>query len=322
MFPKLLSGDETPFRRAFDTAGHGMAIVGLDGFFIEANGAFAEIVGYLPQELMAMDFHRITHPDDLALDLDHLCRLRSGEVDSYRIDKRYIRKDGRVIWTQLDVATIDDTGGQPVGFVAQIQDVTARKRAERGLEDVIRLLAGTLELRDPYTAGHQRHVSNLAAAIAEGMSLSTSQCQTVRLAANVHDIGKVRVPAEILSRPGRLSPFEIDLIKCHPQTGYELLNGIDFPWPIAEITLQHHERMDGSGYPNGLRASEILLEARIIAVADVVEAMSTHRPYRAAQGLDAALQELDDGRAVRYDPDVVDAARMVLGRVGLQLDDE
>jgi putative nucleotidyltransferase with HDIG domain len=163
------------------------------------------------------------------------------------------------------------------------------------------------EARDPYTAGHQRRVTELAMAVAEKLGLSEQVVEATRAAGLLHDIGKLSIPAEILSKPSVLSPLEMSLMKVHPQSAYEVLRTIDFPWPVADIVLQHHERVDGSGYPQGLRGDAILMQARILAVADVVEAMSSHRPYRAALGIEAALEEVKQGRGVLYDVLVADA---------------
>ena len=177
----------------------------------------------------------------------------------------------------------------------------------KGLEDTVLVIATMVEMRDPYTSGHQQRVADLAVAIAREMGLPEEQIRGIHLAGVIHDLGKIQVPAEILSKPGRLSPAEFELIKNHPQTGYEVLKDIKFPWPIAQIVLQHHERLDGSGYPQGLKGDQIMLEARILIVADVVEAMSSHRPYRPGLGLSHALEELRRNRGRFYDPDVVDA---------------
>jgi putative nucleotidyltransferase with HDIG domain/PAS domain S-box-containing protein len=180
-------------------------------------------------------------------------------------------------------------------------------RLEVNLEDTVRAISTIVEMRDPYTSGHQLRVAHLAAAIASKMGLPIKQVHGIHLAAMVHDLGKMQVPAEILSKPGVISAIEYSLIKTHAQAGYEILKGIDFPWPIAQIVLQHHERMDGSGYPQGLRGDGILLEARIISVADVVEAMSSHRPYRPSLGIEAALDEITSHRGSHFDTKVVDA---------------
>jgi PAS domain S-box-containing protein len=199
------------------------------------------------------------------------------------------------------------------------QEITERRRAEeelrqsyvrlrKTLEGTIHVLVSAIDRRDPYTAGHQRRVAQLACAIAKEMGLSEERIEGTRMAAAIHDIGKVNVPAEILNKPGRLSHVEFGLIKIHPQVGHDILDGaIDFPWPVAEMVLQHHERMDGSGYPQGLSGEEILLEARILAVADVVEAMSSRRPYRSVRNTDKALDEISRNRGLLYDPEVVDA---------------
>ncbi len=194
--------------------------------------------------------------------------------------------------------------------------VTLRTRKEheqhaiilrQSLEQSIQTIADTVEARDPYTAGHQRRVAELATAIAQEMGLPEEQINGIHLAGIIHDLGKIHVPAEILSKPGKLTDIEYMLIKQHPQDGYDILKNVKFPWPIADIILQHHERMDGSGYPQGLKGDAILLEARIMAVADVVEAMSSHRPYRAALGIEPALDEIRRGRGSAYDPAAVDA---------------
>ena len=194
----------------------------------------------------------------------------------------------------------------------------SRKRAEeelqesfyklqRALEGTIGALALAVEMRDPYTAGHQRRVASLADAIAGELGLSGHQIEGLRLAGLIHDLGKINIPAEILSKPGLIKELEFSIIKMHPQVGYEILKEVVFPWPVAQIVLQHHERMDGSGYPQGIRGEEILVEARILAVADVVEAMASHRPYRPAHGIDKALDEIITNRGVLYDQKVVDA---------------
>ncbi|MDD5053055.1 MAG: PAS domain S-box protein [Sulfuricurvum sp.] len=182
----------------------------------------------------------------------------------------------------------------------------------QSLEQSIQTIAATVEARDPYTAGHQRRVSELATAIAQEMNLSEEKIQGIQLAAIIHDLGKIHIPSEILSKPGKLNNIEVMLIQTHPQEGYNILKDVKFPWPIADIILQHHEKVDGSGYPQGLKNNEILLEAKIICVADVIEAMSSHRPYRASLGIDPALDEIERGRGSWYDESVVDACLKLL----------
>ncbi|MEW5826031.1 MAG: HD domain-containing phosphohydrolase [Candidatus Bipolaricaulota bacterium] len=185
--------------------------------------------------------------------------------------------------------------------------VESESRIRRALDGTIEAIGRATETRDPYTAGHQRRVTELAVPIAEVLGLSEDRVAATHAAGLLHDIGKLSIPAEILTKPSRLSPMETALIRVHPQSAYDILKTVEFPWPIAEIVLQHHERLDGSGYPLGLRGGEILLEARILAVADVVEAMASHRPYRPALGIEAALDEVKRGRATLYDAGVVDA---------------
>jgi putative nucleotidyltransferase with HDIG domain len=175
----------------------------------------------------------------------------------------------------------------------------------RALSQTVEALATAAEVRDPYTAGHQRRVTRLAVAIASALGLDDARVEGLRVAGLMHDIGKMAIPAELLSKPSRLSPVEYELIRSHPKTACDILKTVEFPWPICDIVLQHHERIDGSGYPNGLKGGDILLEARILAVADVVEAMSSHRPYRPALGLEAAMTEIRDGAGTRYDAQVV-----------------
>jgi len=180
------------------------------------------------------------------------------------------------------------------------------KRTRRMLDGMVLSLVTTLEHRDPYTAGHGRRVMELSCAIAESMGFDSDRLEGLKIAGLLHDIGKIAIPLEILSKPGRLSEIEFNLIKLHPQTGYDILASIEFPWPVAQFVLQHHRKIDGTGYPVLLADEEIPLEARILGVADVVEAMASHRPYRPALGLDRALEEIERNRETAYDPEVVD----------------
>jgi response regulator RpfG family c-di-GMP phosphodiesterase len=182
------------------------------------------------------------------------------------------------------------------------------------LEGVIHALSLSIDARDPYTAGHQRRATELAVAIGKNMGLSEDRVTGIRMAGAIHDLGKIAVPAEILSRPSRLSDMEFSLIKTHAEVGYNILKGIEFPWPVAETVYQHHERLDGSGYPRGLKGDEILLEAKIMGVADVVEAIVSHRPYRPAFGIEAAAEELSDKRGVLFDTGVANACLKIIQR--------
>jgi len=189
----------------------------------------------------------------------------------------------------------------------QQEQVLGVQRLKSALIRTIGAVALTVEKRDPYTAGHQRRVAELSVAIGRELKLSEDRLEGLRLGATIHDIGKISVPAEILNRPGKLMPLEFEFIKSHPQVGYEIIKDVTFPWPVTDMVLQHHERLDGSGYPRGLKTEQIILEARIIAVADVFEAMASHRPYRPALEMDKALAEIDNGRETLFDVAVADA---------------
>ena len=197
--------------------------------------------------------------------------------------------------------------------VKAAQELHTVKRLKEALENVVLSFIRLLETRDPYTAGHQKRVAQLATALAVEMGLERERVEGIRIGAMIHDIGKICVPAEFLNKPGQLSDLEFGIVKAHAQVGHEVLQPVNFEWPIAEIILQHHERMDGSGYPRGLSGEDILLDARIVAVADVVEAMSSHRPYRPSLGLEGALQEIKRHRGTRYDAQVVDICLDLLG---------
>lgn len=192
------------------------------------------------------------------------------------------------------------------------------KKLRTAMESIVEALVLALEKKDPYTSGHQKRVATFASAIAEEMGLSQNQIDGVRMAAMIHDIGKNAIPGQILSKPAKLAKLEMEMIKEHPQLGYDILKGIEFPWPVAQMVLQHHERIDGSGYPQGLLGDEIYLGAKILSVADVVEAMASHRPYRAALGLDRAVEEISKNSGILYDPDVVDAGLRLLREKGFE----
>jgi len=226
-------------------------------------------------------------------------------------------KDGQTRMISWNSRNLLDEKGNPIGSVALGRDITDRRKAEakvqrtlgklrRALRATIQAMVMTVEMRDAYTAGHQRRVTDLASAIARGLHLSGDEIDGIRMAGSIHDIGKIGVPAEILNKPVRLADMEFELIKTHPAIGYNILKEIKFPWPVAKIVLQHHERIDGSGYPDGLSGDDILIEARILAVADVVEALASHRPYRPALGIDKALEEIREKRGTLYDQEVVD----------------
>ncbi len=222
--------------------------------------------------------------------------------------------------------------GRIIGALAFGRDITERKEAarekqrylvqlRRNLEDAVAAIAATVEARDPYTAGHQKRVAALAAEMARELGLDEETVQGIHLAGTIHDLGKIKIPAEILARPGGLSALEARLVRIHPEAGWEILKGVEFPWPIAEMVLEHHERMNGSGYPKGLRGEQISLGARILAVADVVEAMASHRPYRPSRGLAFALSDIEQDREGCFDPVVVKACLALFREKGYLLRD-
>ena len=250
----------------------------------------------------------------MELSLEKIHAALRGEPQRFEWVHRRI--DGSDFDAEVTLNTLELEDG--VHLLAFVRDITSRKRSERAMEAhaeqlrktcvaTVDVIALAVESRDAYTSGHQKRVAELARWIGREMGLPEDQVDGIQMAGLIHDLGKISVPAEILSRPRGLSPHEYALIKIHPQTGYDILKNVDFPWPIAEIVYQHHERLDGSGYPRGLKSEEIRLEAKILAVADVVEAISSHRPYRPAHSLTTALDEIEGHRGGLYDAAVVEA---------------
>lgn len=235
-----------------------------------------------------------------------LWRVMRYAIERMKIeaDRRRTRDDLeiRVRERTSELAAANDTLKRLVKKVSK-----AGEEVRKALHGIIHVISLTIETRDPYTAGHQRGVAELAVAIALRLRLSQERIEGIRLAATVHDLGKISIPAEILAKPARLTAVEMSMIRIHPRSAYEILRQVEFPWPIAQTVLQHHERINGSGYPQGLYGSNILLEAKILGVADVVDAMCSHRPYRPALGIDQALAEISKNRGVLYDPAAVDA---------------
>jgi putative two-component system response regulator len=199
---------------------------------------------------------------------------------------------------------------------AEEENKQSLQKLRKIITGTIYAMAMTIEIRDPYTAGHQRRVASLSRTIGKELCLSPLQIEGLGMAGVIHDIGKISIPSEILSKPGNLNKLEFEIMKTHPQVGYDILKSIEFPWPLAEITAQHHERLDGSGYPLGLKENEIIFEAKILSVADVLEAMASHRPYRAAKGIDFALNEISKRRGISFDPQVIDVCLYLFNKKG------
>jgi PAS domain S-box-containing protein len=305
-----LKKSEARFRSYFELPLIGICFTSPEKGWLEGNDRLLEIVGYSWQELKDMTWSEITHPDDLAADVEQFNRLLAGEIQRYVVDKRFIRKDGGVVWTSMAAGCVRKQDGSVDYFVALLEDITDRKLSlehiRKSLGATVNAIAETVEKRDPYTAGHQRRVADLARAMATEMGLPHDRIEGIWMAGVIHDLGKIAVPVEILSKPSRLTDLEFSLIKTHAQSGYDILKNIEFPWPIARMVLEHHERMDGSGYPNCLTGDSLLIESRILMVADVVEAMASHRPYRQGLGLHVALDEIIKNKGIHFDSEVVD----------------
>ncbi len=452
-----LRESEDRFRTVFEQSPLGIAVIdSLDGRILEANPMYAAIVGRSREQLAAIDWQAITHPDDVRADLDNMAELNSGRIPGFNMRKRYLRPDGTAVWVGMTVAPMRQAEGGRRRHLCMVEDITEREKAQRslldeeqkfrglieqslvgvfmlgegrviyanprteeifgfgpgelqgravaaqvapedvpavereigllfagakpvaqldfrglradgstiligaqgrlaqvdgksqvigvlqditekrGAEETIRgyvrrledAVLGTaaavsqmVELRDPYTAGHERRVGELSAAIAAEMGMDEKAQRGLRVAGAVHDVGKIMVPAEILAKPARLTAVEFELVKQHAQQGYEVLKGVAFPWPVAEVARQHHERLDGSGYPRGLKGDEIIPEARILAVADVVESMSSHRPYRAGLGMEKALAEVEANSGRLYDAAVVAACLRLFREKGYAIAD-
>jgi len=320
-----LRKSEARFRSYFKLPLIGIAITSPEKGWIEGNDRLSDILGYPWGELKGMTWPELTHPEDLAADVEQFNRILTGEIDRYMLEKRFIRKNGEIIWTSLAAGCVRKKDGKVDYFVALIDDITERKKSfeklRKSLMATVRAIAVTVETRDLYTAGHQRRVADLARAIAMEMNLTADQVDGISMAGIIHDLGKISVPAEILSKPARLTNIEFSLVKTHPQSGYEILKDMDFPWPIARMVLEHHERIDGSGYPNGLTGDKILMESKILMIADVVEAMATHRPYRPAIGLDLALEEINKNKGVFYDTEAVDVCLRLFNVRGYKIID-
>jgi PAS domain S-box-containing protein len=276
-------------------------------------------------------------PSSMDLFLSTLAEIMEMEKSGHReinlsrtLQLEMKRKDGTTVWTEVKASFIRDENQRLVGIMGVTRDITERRQAEEKLHQTldrltkavgatIQVLVSAVESRDPYTAGHQLRVADLALTIATEMGLPQDKIEGIRMAGSIHDIGKLSIPAEILSKPTKLTAIEFALIKEHPRSGYEMLKDVESPWPLAQIVYQHHERMDGSGYPRNLKGDEIIMEARIMAVADVVEAMASHRPYRPGLGIDAALAEIEKNKGTHYDNTVADACLKLFREKDYQL---
>lgn len=317
---------EERYRGIFENALEGMYRVTSKQKFIMVNRALARIFGYqTPEEFVASVNSRAHRLYLHSEDRNKVFQLLAEQGFVRDIEMQFCRKDGSVGWVSLNIQPICAASGEITYYDGFVHEITDRKESVERLREAfagtVQAIASLVEAKDPYTAGHQRRMADIAQAIAREMGLSQDQIEGIAMAGIIHDIGKVSVPAEILCSPRRLTQLEFNLIKTHAQSGYEILKDIKFSWPIARMVLEHHERIDGSGYPNGLKGEDILSESRILAVADVVEAMATHRPYRPALGLEPALQEITKNRGVLFDAEAVDACLRLFREKGYKIKD-
>lgn len=302
-----------------------------DAKFVYVNPRYCKILGYESDELLGREIYQFTtsDPENLKKIRNAWAALDTGREDvTYTVPVR--RKDGVMLTLELHAKRID-WDGAPADIVLA-DDVTEReyqkeriaryvKQLEGSMQATLEAVSNMVEMRDPYTAGHERRVGIIACDIAREMGWPDERSEPLKMIGLVHDIGKISIPAELLTKPSVLTALEMALIRSHAQASYEILKDVPFPIPVAEIIWQHHERIDGSGYPLGLKGDAILPEARILAVADTLESMSSHRPYRPAKGIDAALKEIEDQRGTLYDTDVVDATLRLLRQKNYRLPD-
>jgi PAS domain S-box-containing protein len=307
------------------------AIIFQNGQIIYANPRMAQILGYpAAEDIVGRSPQSLVAPKDLDQAVDVLQQLVDGRLKHINLSLTMLRKDGTT--TEVGITGLATVYQAHPAVIGLLQDISDKQVAEeqirryaRQLEhtfiQTVRLTTTLSEMRDPYTSGHEQRVAEIAVAIGREMGLDDNRLEGLRIGGYLHDVGKVSVPIEILVKPTHLTDSEYALVKAHPQAGYEVLKNVDFPWPVAQIALQHHERIDGSGYPQGLRGEAILLEARIVAVADVVESMASHRPYRPGLGLDKALAEVEHGSGTAYDAEVVAACLRLFREKGFVIPD-
>jgi PAS domain S-box-containing protein/putative nucleotidyltransferase with HDIG domain len=306
------------FHALVESALDGVVTMDDKGRIIDLNPAAEKIFGYSSQQVAGLLVSDTLIPPQLReAHKQGVARFLAGgekKIIGRRMKVTAMRADHSIFPAEMEVISINPQS-TPV-FIAYFRDISEREQLEKELRQsvlntkktllqTILAISRTVEMRDPYTSGHQRRVAHLAAAIAEALELTDEQIEGIFLGALIHDIGKIAVPSEILSRPGKLMDEDINYLKIHCHKGYEILHPVNFPWPVAEIALQHHEHLDGSGYPQGLKGENILLEARIVCVADVVESLTAHRPYRPAHLIDEALASINSRSRQWYDQRVV-----------------
>ncbi len=325
---EYLKAREEEYRLIAENATESISIT-QEGRIKFVNPGGVKILGYPPEVLTSKPFIEFIHPDDREMVMDNNVKRMRGEEVPLVYPFRVIRRDGVVRW--VEAKTVVVPWKEKPATLNFLCDITDRKKAEGKLREseeklrkavrvTLRALVMAVETKDPYAAGHQQRVSILSGAIAEEMGLPQEMVDCVRLVASIYEIGKISTPTEIWSKPSKMSAVEFSMMKTHSQKGYELLKDVDSPWPLSEIVYQHHERLNGSGYPRGLKGESISLEARILMVADVVEAMVSNRPYRFALSIDAALEEIEKNKGILYDPEVVEVCLRLFREKGFMFE--
>ena len=317
-----LRKSEARYSELVERSKDGVAVI-QDGVVNFVNSAATDLFGYSLEEVMEKSFLEFIPANSRKSVQKRYTDRMAGKPAPSIYEIELLKKDGSTVPVEVNAGRVEIEGKS--ADLVFIRDITERKQAakklQKALESTIQAVGLTTEMRDPYTAGHQKRVTRLACAIAHEMGLSEERIENIRIAGLMHDIGKMSIPSEILSKPSRLADMEYRLVQGHPQVAYDILKKAELPCPIADIVLQHHERMDGSGYPHGIKGEEIMLESRILAVADVVEAMASHRPYRPALGMDAALKEITLHKGNLYDSDVVDTCIRLFAEKHFQFED-
>lgn len=329
-----LRASEQRYRMLVERSRDGILQFDRRGNLAFVNPRAAEILGCDRTQLATQQgiVQRLLHPSSAEPFRAILEKSRhTGALPALASEWRWTRPDGKLVCTENLYTDLVNDLGQRIGFQIVLRDVTDKKRAEDALrrsyaklrrifDQTVNTLSSAVGKRDPYTGGHQHRVAQLARRIAEEMNLPRGRIEGIFLTGLLHDIGKINIPGEVLNRSGPLTEAETLMIRTHPEVGYQILKNIEFPWPVAMATVQHHEHLDGSGYPAGLRGDQIILEARILTVADVTEGMASHRPYRPALGIRRALQEIARYSGIRYDPAVVECSRKLFEEGRFQFD--
>lgn len=327
----LIKESEIKYRSIFENSISGIYRTTKEGRILSLNPAFYHMLGYDSREELRgkiTDIGRQMYvaPEDRA----HLIELLDENNFAEGFQTRFYKKDGSIMWVKINGWTIRDESNHVLYYEGIVEDITDQIRKEEELRTgaeklrnavlgTIHIIATIVEQRDPYTSGHQQRVAEIASAIAAEVGLAKEKIEGVRIAGLIHDVGKIVIPAEILTKPGKLSRLERCLVQDHAEAGYKILKGVEFPWPILDAIHQHHERINGSGYPSGLKNEEITIEARIIAVADVLEAMASHRPYRPTLGIDIALEEIEKNKGILYDEGIANACLNLFKNKGYKM---